>query len=177
MWLQDWHSPGNCDIDFFIFHHRFCIYETGVSEIQKRPKCCRKILNWQQRNCEFYKIQCKKGQDGDINLQSSIRSIFRILEIPFQIFPTFSDFYYWNNFVIRCLAFWNADSNCHYYISLYWSHAIFRWHLHVRFSCQFVRWKYARILFYSMIHFWGTRQAMGGISCQFLPTGGSIVPR
>jgi hypothetical protein len=55
-----WSSQiGTCNIDI-IFCTRFFYYDTKISEIQKRPRCCRKILNrqeWKREITKFNKIR------------------------------------------------------------------------------------------------------------------------
>jgi hypothetical protein len=40
---------GNCDINFFIFCHRFIIIESKFYEISKSSKCCQKTTNYKAK--------------------------------------------------------------------------------------------------------------------------------
>jgi hypothetical protein len=65
-------------MDCFIFRHRFRITRPKISEIQTRPKCCRKILNWQSQKHKIIKINESIG-----NYHLILSSIIKFHKILF----------------------------------------------------------------------------------------------
>jgi hypothetical protein len=48
---------GNCDIDFFVFRHRFRITSLKFLKIQLNLKCCQKISKHMKAKAQNYEIE------------------------------------------------------------------------------------------------------------------------
>ncbi len=48
---------SNCNIDIFIFHHRFCIMSPKFMKFERSPKFCRKVSKIMKVKAQSYVIE------------------------------------------------------------------------------------------------------------------------